>query len=62
MAGRPVFDGAVQLTDRLVVLFATEDTEGAAGRAGGSLTSVTVMVTAIVSVPLLPSSALTVTE
>ena len=35
MAG-PVFDGAVQLTDRLVVLPTTEDTEGAAGRAGGS--------------------------
>ena len=34
MAG-PVFDGAVQVTNRLVVLPATEDTEGAAGRPGG---------------------------
>ena len=34
MAG-PVFVGAVQVTDRLVVLPATEDTEGAAGRPGG---------------------------
>ena len=45
MAGRPVFSGAVQVTNRLVVLSATEDTEGAAGRAGGSATSVRSIVT-----------------
>ena len=60
MAG-PVFDGTVQLTDRLGVLPATEDTEGAAGRPGGSMTLVSVIVTAMVSLPPLPSSALTVT-
>ena len=49
MGGRPVFDGAVQLTDRLVVLFKTDDTTGAAGVSGGSSTSVRLMVTAMVA-------------
>ena len=58
----PVFDGAVQFTDRLVGLPSTAVTEGAAGRPGGSSTSVMVMVTARVSVPPLSSSAFSVTE
>ena len=62
MAGRPVFSGAVQVTNRLVVLSATEDTEGAAGRAGGSFTSVTLIVMEAVAVPPWPSSTLTITE
>ena len=62
MAGRPVFGGAVQLTFRLVVDPGVADTEGAAGGVfGGSLTFVTLIVTAMVSVAPLPSSAFTVT-
>ena len=60
MAG-PVFVGAVQLTSRLVLDPAVAVTEGAAGRPGGSFTSVTVIVTVTVSVPPLLSSALTMT-
>ena len=60
MAG-PVFVGAVQLTSRLVFDPAVADTVGAAGMPGGSSTSVTVIVTVMVSVPPLPSSALTMT-
>ena len=36
--GRPAFDGAVQLTDRPVVLPGADDTTGAAGVSGGSFT------------------------
>ena len=60
MAGLPVFAGAVQETSRLVVEAA--ETRGRAGAAGGSATSVRVMVTATVSLPPLPSSTLMVTE
>ena len=58
----PVFAGAVQVTIRLLFDPGLADTEGGAGTPGGSSTSVTVIVTAMVSVPSLPSSALTVTE
>ena len=61
MAGRPAFDGAVQLTSRLVADPGVADTEGAAGATGGSFTSVIPIVTAMVSVSPLPSSAFTVT-
>ena len=60
MAG-PVLVGALQLTVKLVFDPEVPDTEGAAGVPGGSLTSVMVIVTVMVSVPLLPSSALTTT-
>ena len=60
MAG-PVFSGAVQVTSRLVLDPAVAVTEGANGRPGGSSTSVRVIVTVMVSVPPLPSSALTMT-
>ena len=61
MIAGPVFVGATQATFRLVVDPAVGDTVGAAGMPGGSSTSVTVIVTVMVSVPPLPSSALTVT-
>ena len=61
MAG-PVFDGAVQFTSRLSVVPAAAVTEGAAGRSGGSSTSVRSIVTARVSLPPLSSSAFSVTE
>ena len=54
--------GAVQLTSRLVVLPGVADTDGAAGAAGASNRSKTLRVTSTVSVPPLPSSALTVTS
>ena len=57
----PVLSGAAQLTVRLVVDPAVPDTEGAAGRPGASFTSVMVIVTVIVSVPPLLSSALMTT-
>ena len=60
MAG-PLFDGVVQFTDRLSVVPAVAVTEGAAGRSGGSMTLVSVIVTAMVSVPPLSSSAFSVT-
>ena len=58
----PVLGGAVHVTSRPVVEFAVALTVGAPGAVGGSSTSDTVMVTATVSVPPLPSSAFTVTE
>ena len=54
--------GALQLTSRLVVLPEVADTDGAAGATGASSWSATLMVTSTVSVPPLPSSALTVTS
>ena len=57
----PVFAGAVQPTSRLVVDPEVGVTVGANGCPGGSVTSVTVIVTVTVAVPLLPSSALTTT-
>ena len=62
MSGLPVLSGAVQITDRLSLLPVTGVTVGAPGADGGSSTSVTLIVTASVSVPPFPSSALTVTE
>ena len=59
MAGRPVFDGAVQLTSRLVVELDVGDTEGAAGLSGGSSSSVTDTVT-VASAWAVPSLTLTV--
>ena len=62
IAGRPVFDGAVQVTSRLVVLPEVAVTVGAAGASGVSVVVlVTVMVTAIVSEPPLRSLTLSVT-
>ena len=46
-----MFTGAVQETSRLVVEPEVADTLGAAGAAGGSFTSVTMMVTVVVAVP-----------
>ena len=60
MAGRPVLPGAVQLTARLVVLAPV--TVGVATASGASSWSLSVIVTSIVPVPALPSSAFTVTE
>ena len=60
MAG-PAFDGAVQLTSRLVLDPAVAVTEGCAGTSGGSFTSVTVIVTVTVSAAPAPSTALTMT-
>ena len=60
-AGRPVFDGAVHLTSRLVALPEVAFTVGASGAIGGSSRSVTFSVTAMVAEPPLPSSTLTVT-
>ena len=57
----PVFVGAFQFTLRLVVFPEVADTEGAAGRPGASVTSVTVISTSIVSLSV-PSDALTVTS
>ena len=57
----PVFVGASQSTLRWVENPETVVTVGANGGPGGSSTSVTVIVTVTVSVPLLPSSALTTT-
>ena len=62
IAGRPVLAGAVQLTSRLVVLPEVAVTAGIAGATGFSSASSTVIVTAIVSEPPLPSMAFTVTE
>ncbi len=62
IAGRPVLAGAAQLTSRLVVLPEVAVTEGIAGATGFSSALSTVIVTAIVSEPPLPSSAFTVTE
>ena len=60
MAGRPVFDGALQLTDRLSVALGVAVTVGAAGASGGSSTSVRLIVTAADTLTL-PSSTVTVT-
>ena len=54
--------GAVQLTSRLVVLPEVAVTVGIAGATGFSSALSTVIVTAIVAEPLLPSMAFTVTE
>ncbi len=54
--------GAAQLTSRLVVLPEVAVTVGIPGASGFSTALSTVIVTAIVSVPPLPSSAFTVTE
>ena len=62
MAGLPVLDGAVQLTSNSVVESAVALTVGAAGAEGGSASSVTLMVTATVSLPPFPSSTFTLTE
>ena len=62
MSGLPLLSGAVQVTSRLSVVPETAETVGSAGAEGGSSTSAMSMVTAMVSVPPLPSSALTVTE
>ena len=59
--GRPVFDGAVHLTSRLVALPEVAVTVGASGASGASSPSTTFSVTAIVAEPPLPSSTLTVT-
>ena len=61
MAGPPFRSGAVQLTSRLVAEPEVVETDGAAGLAGFSSTSVTVMVTSMVSLSV-PSEAFTVTE
>ena len=61
ISGRPVFDGAVQLTSKLVALPVVAATVGASEASGGSFRSVTFSVTAIVAEPPLPSSTLTVT-
>ena len=61
MAGRPVLAGALQLTSRLPVVPAFAATAGAAGWSGGSSTSVTLMVTALVTFTV-PSLTFTVTE
>ena len=61
MAGRPVLAGALQLTFRLSSAPDFAATVGAAGRSGGSATSVTLMVTALVAFTV-PSLTLTVTE
>ena len=61
IAGRPALSGAVQRTERLVVLFPSVDTTGAAGLSGGSSRSVTLTVTGTVTLAV-PSSASTVTE
>ena len=47
MAGLPVFVGAVQLTLRLVGVAWAAVTVGASGLAGGSSTSVTVMMSVV---------------
>ena len=56
-----MFGGAVQLTSRLVAESEVADTLGAAGAAGGSPTSVTVIVTATVSLSV-ASETVIVTE
>ena len=61
MSGLPVLVGAVQETERLVVLPETAETVGAAGADGGSSTSLTLIVTVAVAVAV-PSEAVTVTE
>ena len=61
MFGLPALAGAVQLTSRLVVEPAVAVTVGAFGAIGGSLTSVSVIVTVVTAVPPLLSSAVTVT-
>ena len=65
MIAGPVLAGAFQLTLSLSVIPATSRTLGAPGVPGGSSTSVTVMVTAMVAVLVgvwVPSVTLTVTE
>ena len=65
MIGGPVLAGALQLTFSLSVIPSTSLTSGARGAAGGSSTSVRVMVTAMVAVLVgvwVPSVARTVTE
>ena len=57
----PVFTGASHSTLRTVSNPPIAITEGAAGCPGGSVTSVTVIVTVTVAVPPLVSSALTMT-
>ena len=59
MAG-PVFEGSVHITDRLVAPVAF--TSGSAGTPGGSSTSVTLTVTALVAERPMPSSAFTMTS
>ena len=58
--GRPVFDGAVQVTSRLVVLPEVDVTVGATGASGFSVALVMLMVTEMVSFAV-PSLALTLT-
>ena len=57
--GGPEFDGALQVTERLVVV--KEATFGGEGRPGAGWSS-RLMVTAMLSVPPLPSLTVTVTE
>ena len=56
----PVLAGAVQVTDRRVLLPETDETVGAAGVEGGSSSSVMVIVTVAVALAA-PSEAMTVT-
>ena len=62
MGGRPGLSGAVQLTKRFMAESGSVETTGAAGRSGGSSTSVISMSTAIVALFMLGSLALTVTR
>ena len=62
MVGRPVLAGTIQLTSRLVALPEVAVTVGAFGASGGSSRSSTFRVTAIESVPPLPSVTVSVTE
>ena len=59
MSGLPVLSGAVQLTERLVLLPETGETVGGSGANGGSFTSVSSICTKTASVPPLASSTLT---
>ena len=61
MSGRPVFEGAVQLTSRLVVESAVAVTTGLFITGGGSFRSVTLIVTADDTVTV-PSVTATLTE
>ena len=62
MSGPPFSPGFTQLTFRLSVVPGFAVTVGFAGLADFSSMSVRVIVTAMVSVPPVPSSAFTVTE
>ena len=61
MSGPPFRPGFVQVTSRLVVEPGVAPTDGAAGLAGCSSASVTLIVTAMLSAPPLPSETETVT-